>query len=454
MQIIKSDVGIPHIAWAEKYGGIVMYRGLFNKPRIFITDSKALLHVMVSSVYDYPKPPGFIRDLKPLLRSGILLAEGDTHKRQRKMMNPAFNFTNVKEMIPTFAKVGHIMKDLWIKEIGDNEKSQIDIMTYLSKATLDVIGLVGFNYEFNSLTSKNELAEAYTMIFTPQNRRSTLLRIMSNYIPFFNKLPIEFNIRTREASRIIDQVSNKLVTEKLDKAKLGELEGNDLLTILIRQNEQTVIKEDKMTEHELKNQIMTFLAAGHETTSVAIGWALYFLSKNIEVQNTLRNELLEAFPDKDFIPTFDQINSLEFLNCVVKETLRVNPAVPMTIRTTKKDDVISGYMIPRGTPIFLFMNTIHRLPSIWGSDASTFKPSRWLDPNITSIQTNYTYIPFLTGPRSCIGNKLALNEFKVMLAILIRNFKFTEIDGFEVKSKLAISLRPDPTIKLWVEKLI
>lgn len=164
------------------------------------------------------------------------------------------------------------------------------------------------------------------MTFTPQNRRSTLLRIMSNYIPFFNKLPIEFNIRTREASRIIDQVSNKLVTEKLDKAKLGELEGNDLLTILIRQNEQTAIKEDKMTEHELKNQIMTFLAAGHETTSVAIGWALYFLSKNIEVQNTLRNELLEAFPDKDFIPTFDQINSLEFLNCVVKETLRVNPA--------------------------------------------------------------------------------------------------------------------------------
>lgn len=96
MQIIKSDVGIPHIAWAEKYGGIVMYRGLFNKPRIFITDSKALLHVMVSSVYDYPKPPGFIRDLKPLLGSGILLAEGDTHKRQRKMMNPAFSFTNVK----------------------------------------------------------------------------------------------------------------------------------------------------------------------------------------------------------------------------------------------------------------------------------------------------------------------------------------------------------------------
>ena len=106
------------------------------------------------------------------------------------------------------------------------------------------------------------------------------------------------------------------------------------------------------------------------------------------------------------------------------------------------------------TPIFLFLCTIHSLPSIWGPDASTFNPSRWLDPHLASISTNYTYIPFLTGPRSCIGNKLALNEIKVILAILIRNFKFTEIDGFKVKGKLALTLRPDPTVKLWVEKAI
>ena len=184
---------------------------------------------------------------------------------------------------------------------------------------------VGFNYEFNSLTSENELAKAYKA-FNPENRLGLLFRLLSNYIPFFNKLPIQFNIRTREASRVIEQVCTKLVTEKLTKAKHGELVGDDLLTVLIRQNEQTTIEEDKLSIHEIKNQIMTFLAAGHETTSVAVGWALHFLSKDIDVQNTLRNELLKAFPDKDFIPTFDQINSLEFLNCVVKETLRVNPA--------------------------------------------------------------------------------------------------------------------------------
>src|SRR5205814_2997200 len=103
----------------------------------------------------------------------------------------------------------------------------------------------------------NELAESYKMVFSIENRRNVLLRLLSNYIPFFNKIPIKSNLRIKEASRVIDQVSNKLVTEKLDKAKLGELEGNDLLTTLIKQNEQTTIKEDKMTKHEIQNQIMT-----------------------------------------------------------------------------------------------------------------------------------------------------------------------------------------------------
>src|SRR5438045_2256886 len=88
---------------------------------------------------------------------------------------------------------------------------------------------LGFSYEFNSLTSNNELAESYKMVFSIENRRNVLLRLLSNYIPFFNKIPIKSNLRIKEASRVIDQVSNKLVTEKLDKAKLGELEGNDLL---------------------------------------------------------------------------------------------------------------------------------------------------------------------------------------------------------------------------------
>ncbi|CAG8659584.1 1327_t:CDS:2 [Funneliformis caledonium] len=136
IQIIKLEVGIPHIAWTEKYGGVIMYRGLFNKQRIFMTDAKALQRVMTS--YDYPKPPGF-------------------------------------------------------------------------------------NFEFNSLTSENELAKAYTMVFIPENRRSIFTRLLSNYIPLIDKLPTEYNIRKREASRIIDQVSTKLVTEKLEKAKLVPL---------------------------------------------------------------------------------------------------------------------------------------------------------------------------------------------------------------------------------------
>ncbi|CAG8618806.1 394_t:CDS:2 [Acaulospora morrowiae] len=467
VKIFKEEVGHPQIKWTIDYGGVLCYRSLFNRPRVFITDPKALQHVLSTNVYDYPKPK--MAFVSSVVGNGILMAEGEVHRRQRKMMNPIFSYSNVKEMIPSFAKVAHTLKDIWIEKLN-NREDIIDIVPYLSQATLDVIGIVGFNYQFNSLTTTNELATAYEMVFHPKNRENLIIRILSNNFPMFEKLPIKSNIQKKEALKIIHNVSENLVRERLEEAKRGELQGTDLLTMLVKINEQA---EEKMSFDELKNQIMTFLAAGHETTSVATGWALYYLSKDQESQSLLREELMEEFPDKNFVPTFDQINDLEYLNAVVKETLRIVPPVPIVVRKPKKDDVINGYVIPKGTPVFISPNTVHRLPSIWGQDADDFKPSRWLidssfvitapdtsmgsfsDSNLVDDKpvTNYTWMPFITGTRNCIGGKLALNEMKVLLAVLIRNFRFREIEGFEVKRKMSITLRPDPTIKLWVEEM-
>src|SRR5947209_12033759 len=98
------------------------------------------------------------------------------------------------------------------------------------------------------------------------------------------------------------------------------------------------------------------------------------------------------------------------------------------------------------------MYAIHHMPSIWGADADEFKPERWFDENLTKKITNYNYLPFLTGSRSCLGNKLALNEIKVFLAILIRNFEFHEVEGVEIKKKIIFSYRPEPAL-LWVKEI-
>ncbi|CAG8650425.1 4225_t:CDS:2, partial [Acaulospora colombiana] len=350
------------------------------------------------------------------------------------------------EMVPTFAKVAHMLKDIWVKALNDEER-KIDIIPYLSKATLDIIGIVGFNYQFNSLTTANELATAYDIIFHPQNRGHLVIRQLSHIFPIFRRLPTQRNLQLKEASRIIRKVSANLVRDRLEESKRGELQGKDLLSMLIKINEK---EEEKMSFDELQNQIMTFLAAGHETTSVATGWALYYLSKDQESQELLRNELVQEFPHQDFMPTFDQINNLKYLNAVVKETLRLVPPVPLVMRIADKDDIINGYVIPKGTLVIISPSTIHKLPSIWGEDVNDFKPSRWLsdspfviapDMNMDSFSdmnsidekliTNYTWIPFITGARGCIGAKIALNEMKVLLAVLIRNFKFREVEGFE-----------------------
>ncbi|GBB94347.1 hypothetical protein RclHR1_02340004 [Rhizophagus clarus] len=187
-----------------------------------------------------------------------------------------------------------------------------------------------------------------------------------------------------------------------------------------------------MTDEELKYQIMTFLFAGHETTSVSFAWALYLFAQHPHEQDLLREELVKAFPDKSkFNPTYDEINSLEYLNCVVKETLRLNTSAIHVRRVNLKDEILGNYFIPK-----LGILALHKSPEICGPTAEDFDPKRWLDPSLTINVSNLSnYLPFFNGPRNCIGNKVALAEMKIVLGILIRNFGFQLIEGFNIRKR-------------------
>ncbi|CAG8661178.1 11405_t:CDS:2, partial [Diversispora eburnea] len=163
--------------------------------------------------------------------------------------------------------IGHFLKEIWMKELVDNKERKIDIRPYISKATLDIIGKVGFNYQFNSLTSESELASAYHMLIINNTGKllNNIFGFLSNYFQMFHKLPLKYNYVIKEASKIIEKESSKLVNEGSEKAKQGNLQGNDILSVLIKKNEEEKDNE-KMSFDELKYQIMTFLAAGHETS--------------------------------------------------------------------------------------------------------------------------------------------------------------------------------------------
>ncbi|CAG8775193.1 7157_t:CDS:2 [Cetraspora pellucida] len=443
---LKKDHAEVFSHLAKQYGGIVRFNALLNKSNLLITDPKLVQMMMVSRAYDFPRYHASKTLVKDFIGDGIILAEGDSHKRQRKMMSPSFAFANVKEMVPTFVQAGHNLKDIWIKEIGNNKEKRITITSIISKITLDVIGDVGFNHKFNSTTTESELAKAYKCL---NNRNLTpLYMALISLFPFIRKLPIYDHNEYLDSLKIITNVSEKLITDK----KTSSVRGTDLLSLLTNANDNLPVDE-QLTHYELVSQVMTLLIAGHETTSTTLSWALYFLAKNPDIQDHLRKEILDIFPDRDYHPTFDQIEQLKYSECILKEILRIVPPVPLLIRTNVKDEMFNGYFIPKETPLTIPVYAIQHDPSIWGDDAEHFNPFRWLNPEIKSKIANCNFMPFGAGPRSCLGMKMAHLEFKAILAVIIRNFEFKLVEGFTFKRTFIGLMKPSPGIDLMVSKI-
>ncbi|KAF9359184.1 hypothetical protein BGX26_012959 [Mortierella sp. AD094] len=475
LDIFKGEVGAPQIEWVEKYGGIISYCGLGNSRRVFVADPKAIQHVFNTHSYNYPKTPRTVRLLSQVIGYGVLLVEGDVHKKQRKMLNPAFSIKHIKEMVPLMSIPSELMAKMWLERVDQsNEKGvEFDITTDLGRATLDIIGLAGFGYDFNALTDPdNELSIAYRELFYSTSNLSQLLRA---FIPYYTSLPTPDNNRRWAAINAIDRVSTRLIAEKRAQALTedptvgpdGEqIESKDLMSILIRGNESVGSLEDgKLTDTELKDQILTFLAAGHETTSVTVTWMLHVLSINPEVQTRVRDEFLTEIgkPQAGKSPSYEALNALPYLNACVKELLRFIPPVPITSRVAAQDDNILGYDIPKGTPIFIAPATLHKLKSVYGEDAEEFKPERWMDPatlpdglttktKFVTPDMHWAYQPFLTGPRNCIGSKFALIETKILMYHILTQLEFYPVPGFKFKKAARITTRALPGMNLIVKR--
>ncbi|KAF9965356.1 hypothetical protein BGZ70_004998 [Mortierella alpina] len=455
LDILREEAGVPHRAWIDQYGGLVCYRGLFNNQRILLADPKAIHHVFVTNSYKYVKAARTRRLLGQVTGYGVLLAEGDAHKKQRKMINPAFGLGHIKEMVRRFdgQNVDRARRSIQVK--GDR--------------TLDIIGQAGFGYDFRSLVNPDsELSQAYRELFEMTSNIVALLRI---FLPFYVYIPFEHNRRRWRAIRAIDRVTSHLISEKKSNAISDAFDSEDekardLMSILIRGNEQVGSLEDgKLTDQELKDQILTFLAAGHETTSTTVTWMLHVFSTHPEVQKRVRDEMLSEIgrPAEGKTLSYDALNALPYLNACVKELLRFVSPVPTTSRVAAEDDTILGYDIPKGTQVFLSPAALHKLKSVFGEDAEEFKPERWMDPSkMADSQTNtkfvtsdmnWAYVPFLVGPRNCIGSKFALIETKVLLYYILMDLEFEPSPGFKFKKVARVTWRPSPGMKLRVKRV-
>ncbi|KAJ7753619.1 cytochrome P450 [Mycena maculata] len=434
---------IPQEKWTRQYGRTIRFNSFFGFGQLYTMDPKAINHIL-SNTYTYQKSEVSRYILGRIIGPGILLVEEDVHRQQRKIMNPAFGPAQVRDLTGIFVEKSIQLRDVWAAQAADAGGAvRLDIIKWIDKVTLDIIGLAGFNYKFNALsasgTVRDELDEALATALASVG----LGTVLQGLIPFLRSVPTPVDKVIRNSQDIMTRIARGLLqNSKKELAESGTYESGgarDLLSLLVRANTSKDVPENqRLTDDDVLAQVSNFLIAGHETISSGVVWALFVLSQNPAIQTRLRAELLAVGTDN---PTMDQLNALQYLDFVVRETLRLHAPVTATGRVAMCDDVIplatpyvdvqgnvhETFRILKDQAIAIPILALNRDTMIWGPDAGEFKPERWesTTPVSTSIPGVWgDMLTFLGGPRACIGYRFGLVELKALLFTLIRGLEF------------------------------
>ena len=357
---------------------------------------------------------------------------------------PAFQFRHVKDLYPVFWRkscelVHALMKITNSEGNGSIETLAkapvIEIAGWGSRAALDIIGTAGMGQDFGAINDPDtELNITYRKVFAPSTSQRFLALaglVLPNWL--ITRLPLPHNANIMNASDTIKKVCRQLIRQK--KEKLDRKEKRTDVDIL-----SVAIESGGFSEEDLVNQMMTFLAAGHETTATSLVWTFYLLSQNPTIQTRLREEIRTNVPSVDGTTTPATLDSCPLLHAVCNEVLRLYAPVPITLREARCETSILGHVVPKGTIVLLPIWGINKAEAHWGPDATEFNPDRWMGPgkaNTGGAESNYSMLTFLHGPRSCIGQAFAKAEFAYLVAALVGRFEF-ELEDPQLPDKMLI----------------
>ncbi|EGN99109.1 hypothetical protein SERLA73DRAFT_181928 [Serpula lacrymans var. lacrymans S7.3] len=463
MQIrYQEQIGDLEFQWARQYGPTWRTQGCFGEDVLWTADPKTLQYIFHTSGYRFPKTKMLEQSAKNIMGRGIVAVQGEVHQRQRKIMTPAFSAGQLRTFLPNFRQSASRLSRKWKDQIESSpspDSAIINIPQMMARMTLDVIGEVAFDYRFGALDDQeNELAVVFKNLFLDSVLHppvwDVLFKATWSYIPN-SILHYVRHIPTREYSRFKDfldtsfRIGKGLVDQKASGTEKG---SKDIMSILVQSN----IAEDakkRINEDEMLSQIATLLLAGHETTANTLVWTLYELARHPEDQQKVREEIaavrkeVEARGDEDFVPS--DFDSMPFMNAVLKESLRLHPIVAALFREAAGEDVlplsepletVSGKMIDqipisKGQTINVSVCAYNRLPSVWGEDADSWNPNRFLNSDKegrTSVGVFANLMTFSAGIRACIGWRFALLELQAVLSELVETFVFQYPEEMEI----------------------
>lgn len=428
--------------------GLLRYRGIKGSPTIHVTDPSFRRAVLSTQAYsDFEKPLHTRQRLSTFSGEGLLVAEGDVHKTQRRQLLPAFSLQHVRSLVPLFWSKSRELVDALENHIVSSGQCEVPIYDWTSRAALDIIGTAAWGKDFGSIADPDtDFVQRYRSLFVQPSFGKLLLQIFIP-APIALRLPLPEMRRVKGAVRASREAAEAAVKERHEDPKQSL--RKDILSVAMR--------NERLDDKILVDTLLTFLAAGHETSASAAQFACFQLAKNPKIQERLRAEVRQHLPslrsEQDM--TARELESLPYLRGVTLEALRMHPPVPSGERRVAiRDTVVCGHSIPAGTEIFSHAWVTNRLG--WDR-AEEFDPERWLGEEAEKRKYgssgDFEFSPFSHGTRACIGAPFARLEQLALIACLTGRFRFTLCSDPNPQMVFAVTVAPTEPIALKMEPL-
>jgi cytochrome P450 len=403
---------------ARQYGDFVQTRmGPFRVFLIYHPD--AIEELLVARNRDFIKSPG-VRLLRPVLGDGLLLSEGDTWLRQRRLVQPAFHRQRV-------AGYGDIMASFAARHIaawkdGDSRDMHAEMMAL----TQAIVAKTLFDADVSG--DAHEVGQAAEVLMRDFGARLQRFRVVPQWIP------TPGNLRSRRAIRRLDQTILRII----DARRASGEDRGDLLSILVQA--QDADDGTRMTAQQVRDEAMTLFMAGHETTAVTLSWTWYVLAQHPEVEACLAEELREVLGGRP--PAVADLPRLKYTEMVVTESMRLYPPAYGLGRQAVRATEIGGHPI-EAKDIFIAPTWVVHRDRRWFEEPEAFRPERWAG-DLARRLPRFAYFPFGGGPRLCIGNTFATMEAILLLAAIAQRFRLTLVPGQRITPTPYVTLRPEP----------
>jgi cytochrome P450 len=410
-----------------KRADIVRITGLWTS--FMLTDPHHIEHVMQGNSRNYNKGRVY-KELIPSTGEGLFVTDGEVWLRQRRLAQPAFHKDKIASFGAIITTAADEMLARWEPHV--NNGTSIDIGSEMLQLTLSIVGRALFSRDLSY--GARVVDDAFAVI------RNHTMRRLTSFVKLPQSLPLPRNRRFRQAIATVDELIYEVIAERRNDPEAHD----DLLAMLMAaQDEET---GGSMSDKELRDQALTLIGAGYETTTQALTWTWYLLAKHPAEEERLHSEVDGVLGGRT--PTYEDLSCLRYCGMVFQEAMRLYPPAWMLARTAIDVDNIGGHTIPPRSEVMMLTAFTHRHPQYW-NQPDAFNPDNFL-PESVAARPRFAYFPFGGGPRQCIGNNFAMMEAQLIIAMVAQRFRLKLVSD-EASAEASVTLRPRDPVRMTLQ---